>query len=77
MNRNIWVVAGLAVLALAGINVILGLNLVPVKAVAEERGVVAGWWLVWTLIALTVVSAIALGWFLLAAGLGRVPETAD
>ena len=75
MNRNVWIVAGIVVIALGILNVILGMNLVPTKAIAEERGTGPGWWLIWTVIALTVISAVALGGFLLAAGLGKVPET--
>jgi hypothetical protein len=44
-------------------------------AIATERGTIAGWWLIWTVIMLVVISALALGGFLLAAGLGKVPET--
>ena len=75
MNRNVWIVAGIVVIALGILNIILGMNLVPTMAVAEERGTGTGWWLIWSVIALTVVCAVALGGFLLAAGLGRVPET--
>jgi hypothetical protein len=75
MNRNVWIVAGLAVIAIAILQVILGMNLVPTRAIAEERGTGPGWWLIWSVIAVTVVCAVALGGFLLAAGLGRVPET--
>ncbi len=77
MNRNVWIVAGIVVIALGIVNVILGMNLVPTMAVASERGTGPGWWLIWCVIALTVVCALALGAFLLAAGLGKVPETAD
>ena len=77
MNRGGWIVAGIVVIALGILNVILGVNLVPTQAVAEERGTVAGWWLIWTVSSLTVICAVALGGFLLAAGLGKVPETAD
>ena len=75
MNRNVWIVAGIVVIALGILNVILGMNLVPTKAIAEERGTGPGWWLIWTVIALSVACAAALGGFLLAAGLGKVPET--
>ena len=75
MNRNVWIVVGIVVLALGMLNIVLGLNLVPTKAIADERGTGPGWWLIWSVIALTVVSAVALGGFLLAAGLGKVPET--
>jgi hypothetical protein len=77
MNRNIWIVAGIGVLILGIVNVVLGMNLVPTKAIAEQRGTVAGWWLIWTVIVLTVMCSVALGAYLLAAGLGKVPDTAD
>jgi hypothetical protein len=77
MNRNVWIVAGVVVLGLAVLNVILGMNLVPSMAVAEQRGTAAGWWLIWVVIAVSVMSAVSLGCFLIAAGLGKVPETAD
>jgi hypothetical protein len=75
MNRNVWIVAGIVVLALGALNIVLGLNLVPTKAIAEQRGTGPGWWLIWSVISLIVISAVALGGFLLAAGLGKVPET--
>jgi hypothetical protein len=75
MNRNVWIVAGIVVLAIAILNVILGMNLVPTKAIAEERGTAPGWWLIWVVIAISVICAVSLGGFLVAAGLGKVPET--
>lgn len=75
INRNVWLVAGLVVIALGIGNVILGTRMVPTMAVATERGTVAGWWLIWVVIALVVISAVSLGGFLVAAGLGKVPET--
>ena len=75
MNRNVWLVAGFVVIALGLLNVVLGMNLVPTMAVATEKGTIAGWWLIWIVIALVVISAVSLGGFLVAAGLGRVPET--
>jgi hypothetical protein len=76
MNRNVWIVAGVAVFALALLNIVLGMNLVPSMAVAQEKGTVAGWWLIWVVISIAVISAVSLGCFLIAAGLGKVPETA-
>ncbi len=35
MNRNVWIVAGIVVIALGIVNVILGMNLVPTKAIAD------------------------------------------
>jgi hypothetical protein len=75
MNRNVWIVAGIVVIGIGILNVILGMNLVPAKAIAEERGTGPGWWLIWSVITLTVISAVSLGGYLLAAGLGKVPET--
>lgn len=75
MNRNVWIVAGIVVIALGILNIVLGMNLVPTRTIALERGTGPGWWLIWTVIALVVISAAALGGFLVAAGLGKVPET--
>jgi len=75
MNRNLWLVAGLVVIALGIMNILLGMNLVPSMAVATEKGTIAGWWLIWIVISLVVISAVSLGGFLVAAGLGKVPET--
>jgi hypothetical protein len=77
MNRSVWIVTGIVVIAIGILNVILGMNLVPTLTVAQERGTAPGWWLIWSVIALTLVCTLALGGFLLAAGLGKVPETAD
>jgi uncharacterized membrane protein len=75
MNRNVWILAGIVVFVLAAVSVMLGMGLVPPKEIAQERGTVAGWWLVWTVIWMTVLSAVTLGVFLVAAGVGMVPET--
>jgi hypothetical protein len=75
MNRNVWLVAGLVVIAIGILNVIMGTRMVPTMAIATEKGTVAGWWLIWSVIALVVISALSLGGFLVAAGLGKVPET--
>ena len=75
MNRSVWIVTSIAVFALAVVCVYLGLGLVPSRVEAQAKGTAAGWWLVWTVIWIAVVSAVSLGAFLLAAGLGKVPET--
>ena len=75
MNRNVWLVTGLVVIALGIANVVMGTRMVPTMAVATERGTVAGWWLIWVVISLVAISAVSLGGFLVAAGLGKVPET--
>jgi hypothetical protein len=75
MNRNVWLVTGLVVIALGIANVVMGTRMVPTMAVATERGTIAGWWLIWVVIALVVICAVSLGGFLVAAGLGKVSET--
>ena len=77
MNRSVWIVAGIVVLAVGLLNVVLGTYLVPTLQVAAEKGTAPGFYLIWAVIALIAICAIALGGFLLAAGLGKVPETAD
>jgi hypothetical protein len=78
MKRNgIWIGLAVVVLALAIVSVMLGLNLVPPRAEAESNGTIAGWWLVWSVIWATAVTALVVAGFLLAAGLGKVPETAN
>lgn len=75
MNRSVWLVVGAAVLGIALLIVVLGMGLVPSMAEAEERGTIAGWWLIWSVIAVAVASSVALAGFLFAAGTGRVSET--
>jgi uncharacterized membrane protein len=78
MNRRAqWIVAAIGVLGLAVLSIVLGASLVPTKVEALERGTVAGWWIIWTVIWMTVLTALAVAGFLLAAGIGKVPETAD
>jgi hypothetical protein len=75
MNRSIWIGVGVGVLAIALVIVVLGMNLVPPMSVAVERETVAGWWLIWIVIGVTVASALALAGFLFAAGTGKLAET--
>lgn len=75
-NRAQWIVLGIVVVALAVLGIVLGTTLVGSRASAVERGSVAGWWIVWGVIALNTVMATVVAAFLFAAGLGKVPETA-
>ena len=75
MNRNVWLVTGLVVIALGVANVVMGTRMVPTMAVATERGTIAGWWLIWVVIALVVICAVSLGGFLVEAGLAKVSKT--
>jgi hypothetical protein len=71
MNRTAILIAAIVVFALAAANVMLGVNLVMPLSVAQERGAGAPWYVVWTMMTVTVGSAIALGVFLLGASLGK------
>jgi hypothetical protein len=77
MNRSVWIVAAVVVLALGLLNVVLGTYLVPTIAIATEKGTAPGFYLIWCVILLTLICSVSLAGFLLAAGLGKVPETAD
>jgi hypothetical protein len=71
MNRNVILVAAILVFAVAFANIVLGVNLVLPLEVARERGAGAPWYVVWSMIAVTVASAVALGAFLIGAGLRK------
>ncbi len=71
MNRNVILVAAILVFAVAFANIVLGVNLVLPLDVARERGAGAPWYVVWAMIAVTVASAVALGAFLVGAGLRK------
>ncbi len=75
-SRVQWIVLAIVVVILALIGIVLGATLVGSRAAAIERGTLAGWWIVWIVIALSTLMAGAIAWFLFAAGLGKVPETA-
>jgi hypothetical protein len=55
----------LASLALAVVLLILGLALVPERAVAAQRGIVAQWLFTWGLIWITAFAAVVLSAFLI------------
>lgn len=75
-NRIQWIALAVAVVALAVLGILLGTNLVGSREAAVERGTVAGWWIIWIVIALNTLMALVVAGFLFAAGLGKVPETA-
>ena len=74
-NRSVWIVLAAVVAALGLAGVYLGVSLVPPREIAAERGTVAGWWIIWTVIGLSTLMALSIAGFLVAAGLGKVPET--
>ena len=75
-HRLQWIVLGVVVIALGLLGIALGVSLVGSREAAIERGTVAGWWIVWIVIALNAVMALVVAGFLFAAGLGKVPDAA-
>ncbi len=71
MNRTAILLAAVVVFALAFANIVLGVNLVLPLDAARERGAGAPWYVVWAMIVVTVASAVALGAFLVGAGLRK------
>jgi hypothetical protein len=62
------IVVGLVVLALALSALLLGINLLPGRVESIERGVYAPWIIVWAMILITDVCALALAGFLFSVG---------
>jgi hypothetical protein len=67
MNRPAILIAALVTLGIAAINVVLGRNLIMPLEQAQKGGVGVPWYIVWVMIGMTVVSALALGLFLILA----------
>jgi hypothetical protein len=59
------IAVALASLALAVVLFMLGRSLIPERAVAEQRGIVAQWLFTWGLIWITALAAASLSAFLL------------
>ena len=62
-------VVGLVVLVLALIALLLGIYLLPGRMEAIERGVYAPWIIVWAMIMITDLCALALAGFLFSVGM--------
>lgn len=77
MNQNAvkWIIAAIAVLGLAAGCVMFGVNLLPPRIVAEERGTVAPWLLTWAMIWMTALIAVAIAAFLVATAVGKVSQS--
>ena len=63
------IIAAVVVVGLAVFAVMLGLNLMPTKIEAIEKGTYAPWLIVWGMIAIVELCAIALAGFLLKYGI--------
>ena len=67
MNR-MGIVLTVVLVAVLGIaNIILGMNLITPLALAKERGAGVPWYIVWTLILVSMGCAVALGGLLVSA----------
>jgi hypothetical protein len=64
-GRPAHVTVAIASLAVAAVLIVLGLGLVPARAIAEQRDIVAQWLFAWGLIWLTALTAAVLSVFLL------------
>ena len=65
MNRPAVLVTALVVVGIGLINVVLGRNLIMPLALAQERGAGVPWYIVWAMIMITLLSALALAGFIL------------
>lgn len=65
MNRAAVLISAFVVVAIGLINVVLGNSLIMPLALAQERGAGVPWYIVWSMILVTLLSALALGGFLL------------
>ena len=67
MNRVAIVIAALVTFGVAVTVIILGQNLILPLPVAAERGAGVPWYITWAMVWVTVLCAVALGGFLIAA----------
>ena len=66
-----WMVSALAVLALMGICVTVGMTLLPPGAEAEARGTLIPWLVTWGMIWATVAMGVVLAGYMVVLGLGQ------
>jgi hypothetical protein len=67
VNRVAIVISALVTFGVAVTVVILGQNLILPLPVAAERGAGVPWYITWAMVWVTVLCAVALGGFLIAA----------
>jgi hypothetical protein len=66
-----WKVAAVVVLAIAVVNLTLGMNLLPGPSEASERGTLAALMITWTMVLISAGCGLALAAFLLTARRAR------
>lgn len=71
MNRPAfgWILSAIAVLGLAAGAVILGVNLMPSRIVAQAKGTTVPWALTWGMLWMASLIAVALSAFLFVTGM--------
>ncbi len=71
MNRSAlgWIVSAIAVLGVAVVSVMLGLNLLPSRITAQAKGTTVPWVLTWGMLWMAALIAVALAASLFATGL--------
>ena len=70
-------IVAVVVFALAIVAVVLGLNLLPTRMEAIEKGTYAPWVIVWIMIGVTDACAVALAGFLFSFGLKALSGTGN
>lgn len=71
MHAVKWIVGALAVLALMGICVAVGMTLLPPKAVAETKGTLIPWLVTWGMIWATTAMGVVIAGYMVGIGLGK------
>ena len=72
MHAVKWIVGALAVLALMGICVAVGMTLLPPGAESETKGTLIPWLITWGMIWATTAMGVALAGYMVGVGLGKV-----
>ncbi len=67
-KRYAFLVVAIGVFGLAVSCLVLGVNLLPTRELAQERGTFAAWVLTWTMIWITVFTTLVLAGYVVVAG---------
>jgi hypothetical protein len=71
INKRVWMVVGLLVLALGAVGVIFGMNLLPTGEAAEAKGTYAPWLGTWIMIWCTAAMTVILAGYLFSTAMGK------
>ena len=72
MHAVKWMVSALAVLALMGIGVMVGMTLLPPEAEAATKGTLIPWLVTWGMIWATAAMGVVIAGYMAGVGLGKV-----